>query len=110
MYPSAVPEASNTTRKLWLRTLLGKLTAPSPNPTPLLSDNQSTITIASNSLLNVHNKHINLRYHFIHEVLNSKHTTLTYCPMNDMVTDIFMKALVHCKVEKLVGLIGLCQA
>lgn len=103
--------ASDTTRELlWLRALFAELTSSSPASIPLFSDNQSAITIAKNGLLNARTKHIDLRYHFIREVLDSGRATLDYCPTNDMVADLLTKALVRRKVDFLAGLMGLHPA
>jgi hypothetical protein len=36
-------------------------------------------------------KHINVRYHFIREVVKSKAVTLEYCPTTDMLADALTK-------------------
>ena len=38
-------------------------------------------------------KHINIRYYFIKQVVDSKQVTIEYCPTEDMVSDYFTKPL-----------------
>ncbi|KAF9799838.1 hypothetical protein IEO21_10490 [Rhodonia placenta] len=102
---------SDTSREmLWLRSLLAELTSPLPTPTPLYSDNQSAITIAKSGMLHARTKHIDIRYHFIREVISSGRATLAYCPTDEMVADILTKPLVRDKVAMLAHLLGLRPA
>lgn len=102
---------SNSSRELLrLRSLLAELTSPLTLPTPLLSDNQSAITIAKSGMLNARTKHIDIRYHFIRDGIASGHVVLEYCPTGKMVADILTKLLVRHKVEVLARLLGLRTA
>ncbi|XP_066316136.1 secreted RxLR effector protein 161-like [Miscanthus floridulus] len=52
---------------LWLRTLLGELTAKKPMKVTLLVDNNSAIALMKNPVFHGCSKHIDIKYHFIRE-------------------------------------------
>ena len=54
---------------LWLRSLLGDIFAPVQGPTTLFSDNQSAIALTKDHQYHPQTKHIDIRYHFIHWVI-----------------------------------------
>jgi hypothetical protein len=52
-------------------------------------------------------KHIDLRYHFIREAVEDGKMNLKYVPTNDIVSDIFTKALAKRKFKHFVELLRL---
>ena len=52
-------------------------------------------------------KHINLRHHFIREVVEEEKIKVTYIPMDKNVVDIFMKALARPKYVAFIERLGL---
>ncbi len=60
--------ASDPSREvIWLRRLLHELGIEQTNPTPLLCDNESAISLTRNPESHKRSKHIDVRYHFIRE-------------------------------------------
>jgi hypothetical protein len=54
------------------------------------------MALATNPMTTGETKHIDIRYHFIREVVNSKAVTLEYCPTTDLLADVLtMSKLVH---------------
>ena len=53
---------------LWIKSLMSELGI-SLSPIPLFGDNQGSIFLASNPVQEKRIKHIDLRYHFIHNVV-----------------------------------------
>ena len=53
------------------------------------------------------NKHIDIHFHVFCKAAENGMLTLMYCPIDDMVVDIFTKALPHVKIVKLSKLLGL---
>eukprot|EP00052_Salpingoeca_macrocollata_P029827 m.307284 g.307284 ORF g.307284 m.307284 type:complete len:509 (-) comp23022_c5_seq5:537-2063(-) len=78
---------------LFLRNLLMELGCPQRSPTSLLEDNQATIKIATNAMTTSRTKHIDLRQHFVRDVITAGDVVLEYCPTADMVADELTKAL-----------------
>ena len=80
------------------------------NPTLLKADNQGAIELLNNNKFHTRTKHINVRYHFIHEVIENKFLDIQYVPTDENIVDIFTKALARPLFEKFRGMLGLCYA
>ncbi|ETW87785.1 hypothetical protein HETIRDRAFT_305813, partial [Heterobasidion irregulare TC 32-1] len=52
-------------------------------------------------------KYIDIYYHFTCKAIDKGYITLVYYPTNKIVANIFTKALLHLKIEKMVILLGL---
>ena len=61
-------------------------------PVLIYEDNQGTIALSYNPVCRQRSKHIDIRYHFIREVLSNGSITLEYCPTSDMVADVLTKS------------------
>jgi hypothetical protein len=84
---------------LWLRTLMSQLFTQINGPTTLFSDNQSAIALAKDHQYHAHTKHIDIRFHFIHWVIENSSLHLVYCPTEDMLADTLTKALPLAKAK-----------
>ena len=85
---------------------LGDILRPLMEPMVLYCDNQSTIAVAKNDQYHARTKHIDIRYHFIRESISREIIEICYCPTENMVADIFMKALPVKTFEHLRTLLG----
>ena len=61
--------------------------------TPIYSDNQSCLAIAQDPIGHRRTKHIDVRYHYIRELIAHGKATVSYLPTADMVADILTKPL-----------------
>ena len=68
-------------------------------PIVLFEDNQSAIALAKNPVKHQRVKHIDIKYHFIREVVKSGSVVLEYCPTENMVADVFTKPVSKVKLE-----------
>lgn len=59
----------------------------------LFNDNQSAQKIASNPIYHRRTKHIDVRYHYIRDVVTNGQIKLEYMPSTDMISDICTKPL-----------------
>lgn len=84
---------SATQETIWLRQLLTDISQPPADATVIWEDNQSAISLAKNPLCHSRSKHIDTRYHFIREELQSGVITVKYIPTRQMVADILTKPL-----------------
>ena len=55
----------------------------------------------------MHMKHINTCFHFVREVINNNILSISYCPTDEMIADIFTKALSCFKFEKFCTLLNI---
>ena len=85
---------SNTIKEgIWIKLFLSLTSLPAPNPFPIFCDNQSTCTIANTDVISSRTKHIDVRHHFIRQLLNNGSFSTIWLPTNDMTADIFTKPL-----------------
>ena len=66
---------------------------------PILhNDSQSAIMLAKNPMFDARTKHIEVKYHFLHQVLEDKHIELDKVHTNNNPIDFLTKSLkfAHC--------------
>ena len=93
--------SSATQEVIWLRRLLTDLGQVPNEPTVMMEDNQGAIAIARNPVAHARTKHIDIRYHFVHEAVQEGTVDLCYCPTNDMFADLLTKSLPRGRLENL---------
>ena len=86
---------------LWLGNLHRELNPKSKEPFVLFEDNQASIKIASNNIFSNRTKHVDVKYHFIRDLVNNKKIKLIYCPTNFMIADALTKGLLKVKFNQL---------
>lgn len=59
----------------------------------VMEDNQGAIALAKNPVAHARTKHIDIRYHYIREALQSGLIDLQYCPTSEMNADLLTKPL-----------------
>ena len=92
--------ASATQEAIHLRRLLGSLGFNQGNPTVLYCDNQGAIAMADNPIMHKRTKHIDIRHHFIREVVSRGEVELRYIPTGDQIADLLTKALPRATVQR----------
>ena len=75
----------------WARQLLSELGYPQPGPTVVYEDNQSTIRMVNNGNDKGRTKHIDVRFHYVREMIENKQIVVQYKPTQDMIADILTK-------------------
>lgn len=93
---------------IWLQRLLEETgLAKSVALFKLFCDNQSAIVLAKNPKHHEKSKHIDLRYHFIRELIEGGHFILEYTPTQKMWVDFLTKPTPRIKHEKCCKFLGL---
>ena len=82
-----------TYEAIWLRRLLNDAGEEQKEETTIKSDNQSTIKLAYNPIFHKNTKHIDTKFHFVQEKIQSKEIIVEYCKSCDNMVDIFTKLL-----------------
>jgi hypothetical protein len=59
----------------------------------IYNDNRGARLLASNPVFHSRSKHIDIKHHFIREVLNNHPVNLTHMPSEEMIADVLTKAL-----------------
>lgn len=62
-------------------------------PTPILCDNMAVIFIAKNSTMHDRTKHIDIKFHFIRNLIAEGLICIKFCGREEQITDICTKAL-----------------
>jgi len=78
---------------VWLRKLFSELFEHMLDTTSIFCDNQTGIRLSGNLLFHEHSKNIDIRYHFIWDMVQRRATSLQHIRMDEQVTDIIMKPL-----------------
>ena len=76
---------------LWLRSLLEELKIKFSTPV-LKVDNQGAIALAENPVNHQRTKHIDIKWHFIRDHIDSGRVKVIYVPTGDNIADILTKA------------------
>ena len=97
-----------TKEAIWLQWLLQELFPTSKLPITLYCNNQSAIKLTQGDNYHTRTKHIDIQYHFICDAVRNGLVSLTYCPTEDMVTDILTKPLPKWKVAAHIVTLGFC--
>lgn len=77
---------------VWVQRFLNKLLIQSQN-VKIFVDNQSAIKLASNPEFHKRSKHIDVRYHYIRDVVSRKVVAIMYVSTKDQIADIMTKPL-----------------
>ena len=91
---------------VWMHTLLGEL-GYHLSAIPICGDNQGSIFIASNPVTEKRSKHIDIRYHYIREVINRGLTEVYFIDGDNNPADLLTKNLGSVKFLKFRAMLGL---
>ena len=101
-------EAGNSCSQLvWMKQMLSEYNVTQEVMT-LYCDNLSAINISKNPIQHSRTKHIDIRHHFIRELVEEKIITLEHVTTEKQLADIFTKALDANQFECLRGKLGIC--
>ena len=66
----------------------------------VFEDNQGAIALSKNPVNRQRSKHIDIRYHFVHDILQEGKIDIKYCPTEHMVADVLTKATNKFRIQK----------
>lgn len=101
----AISEASR--EAIWLRHLYGELGFIQTQPILLLGDNDGSIAMAKNPQYHKRTKHVDIRWHWVRDLVQDGLVKLVDCRDPHQTADILTKPLVKPKYEKHVKELGL---
>ncbi|KAK3147062.1 hypothetical protein QOZ80_3BG0277590 [Eleusine coracana subsp. coracana] len=94
---------------VWLRRLLENMVGAGVLPPQLKMDNQSAIALSKNPVLHDRSKHIDTKFHFLRESVDSGAIRLVFVSTQGQLADIMTKALGRAKFQELRELIGVTR-
>ncbi len=96
-------------QSVWLRRVLDKLGCTQEKSTTILCDNSSTIKRSKNPVFHGRSKHIDVRFHFLRDLVKEGVVHLIYCNTQDQIADIVTKPLKLEDFKKLRSMLGVCE-
>ena len=92
----------------WLRSFFDELGRPQDGATELRCDNRAAIILTKDPQFRARTKHIQRKYHYVRDgLVATGEAVVMWYPTDDMVADIFTKALPHDKHMKFCHAMGL---
>ena len=86
-----------------LKALLASMGYGQSEPIVIYEDNQAAQKIAENPVLHDRTKHIDIRYHFVRELVEGLKISVVYINTKQMIADLLTKAVSRMTFETLVG-------
>ena len=66
---------------------------PQPRPATLYNNNAGAVSLAKNTKGNIRVKHIDIRHHYIRDLVNDRRIVIHHIPSTENLADIFTKPL-----------------
>ena len=102
-----VRATTSSCQEVWMRRMLRDLCHEKDGATTILCDNSSAIALSNNSVFHKRTKHIDAKYHFIRELVNSNEIVLQHCRLEEQFADIFTKPLARENFVYLIDCLGM---
>jgi hypothetical protein len=94
---------------VWLHKLLADLFDHEMDPTIIHYDNQSCVKLSENLVFHDKSKHIEIKYHYIRNMVHRKAVHVQYLPTHEKILDIFTKSLAKTKYKYFRERLGLVE-
>ena len=102
-----IAATSAACQAIWVRRLITIFGQAPSETTNVFCDNKSTISIEKNPIMHGRIKYMEIRFHFIRDLISKGEIRLDYGSTNEQVADILTKALPIQKNEYFRSLLGL---
>ena len=89
-----------TSEAVWLRRTLNDMKQTQDKPTKIYCDNMSAVAITKNLVFHARTKHIEIRYHFIRELISKEEIVMDFISTKEQPVDFLTKAVTLEKFEK----------
>lgn len=104
-----IAAASCACQCIWLRRVLEKIGFEEKTETVIRCDNNSAIQLSKHPVFHGKSKHIEVRFHYLRDLVNDGIVRLSHVPTGDQVADIFTKPLKLEQFEKLRRMLGVTE-
>jgi ATP sulfurylase len=95
---------------VWISRILKSLHQTQSTPTKVYCDNISAIKLSKNPVMHGRSKHIDIRFHFLRELVKDGLDELITCSTQEQVADILTKPLKLDVFLKMRRLLGVCES
>ena len=104
-----VAAAGSSCQAIWMQRVLKKIGYKGSETTLIFCDNSSTIKLSKNPVMHGKSKHIDVRYHFLRELVNDGIVQLQFCGTRHQIADILTKPLKLESFRELRKKLGVCE-
>ena len=104
-----IAAASSACQVVWLRRILKSLSHVQSRPTVLYCDSVSAIKLSKNPVMQGRSKHIDVRFHFLRDLVKDEVVELVHCSSQEQIADSMTKPLKFETFSKLRELVGVCE-
>ena len=94
---------------VWMWKLLSDLFDLQLEVTCIFCDNQSCVKLSENPVFHDKSKHIEIKYHYIKDMVQRREVKLQYVATNEKIVDVLMKPLARVKFEYFKEKIGVLK-
>lgn len=101
-----VAATSSACHCVWLKEILQELDVENCDYVDIMCDNSSAIKLSKNPVMHRRTKHIDVRYHYLRDLVNEGAMKLVFCGTNDQVADIMTKPMKLDQFMKLRDMLG----
>ena len=84
----------------FLRQLMITLGEPIKGPTPMFEDNTWADSLAINKMITFKSKHIDIRHHFVRDLVAVKDISIVWIEYAEMIADILTKNTIPAAIHK----------
>ena len=91
---------------MWIQKLLAGLFDIEMDATKIYCDNQSCIKLIENPVFHYKSNHIEIKYHYIRDMVQRGDVKLQYVPTEEQVVDVLIKPLPCVKFEHFLDNVG----
>lgn len=92
---------------MWIKEASSELCEQGDQPLLVFTDSQSAMAMTDNQNFSNRTKHVDIKYHFVKDMVKKNELKLCYVPTDVNVADIMTKPLGETKTEQLRRLVGL---
>ena len=93
----------------WLQGLLTDLNDEPEEPLKIYCDNSSSIKLSKNPVLHRRTKHIDVRYHYLRDLVNQGVVSLEFCGTKDQLADVMTKPMKLEDFERFGRMLGMLE-
>jgi hypothetical protein len=104
-----IATCSASKEAMWLKKLLAKLFDLKLEATCILCDNQSCMKLSENLVFHDKSKHIEIKYHYIRDMVQKGAVKLQYIATDEQVADVLTKPLSRVKFDYFRDKLGVVQ-
>ncbi|CAL8176432.1 unnamed protein product [Prunus armeniaca] len=88
-----ITAASCACQVVWLRRIFEMLGEKQDRPTIVHCDSSSAIKLAKNPVMHERSKHIDVRFHFLHDLIKAGTVEMVHCNSQEQIADVMTKPL-----------------